>query len=234
MDAPFSRRVICECSCTYPQLPCTSATLGGELQHSQQCAQPQAQGQNQKHPLEAVQVPGWRPGFVRHAAAGPPLALQVSQLSSLTQLKDCHTEVLYEGRTYGEIDRFDFNNTVLTFIYLLALFNEILTWAASPKAVAMLYPLLPMTSWALTSSQCRATAKSRDTDSPIKAKWPSLARRTPSSIDETKLLVLSMCSKILRYTGLFEFWLKGGEIVEHKSWHMWSNAPVVLTSDTLF
>lgn len=48
--------VICECACTHPLLSCTCAALEGELQDGQQCSQPQAQGQNQKHPLEAVRL----------------------------------------------------------------------------------------------------------------------------------------------------------------------------------
>lgn len=42
----------------------------------------------------------WRPGLVRDTAAGPPLTLQVSQLSSLVHLKDGHAEVLDERRPW--------------------------------------------------------------------------------------------------------------------------------------
>ncbi len=83
---------------------------------------------------------------------------------------------------------------IILFIGEMSFFHEFLKWVASPRAVAMLYPLMPTTSCALISSQWRATAKSKETDSPIKAKFPSFARRTPSSIDDTKLFVLSMCS----------------------------------------
>lgn len=182
----------CECTYKYPLLCRAPATLGGELQDSQQCSQSQAQGENQEHPLEAVQLHGGRLGPACDAAAGPPLAAQVSQLPSFTQLKDRHTEVLYQGRTLRE----SISAVLATLVQLeqQKYILEVLKWAASPRAAAMLYPLMPTTSWALTSSQCRATAKSRETDSPIKAKLPSFARRTPSSMDDTKLLELSMCS----------------------------------------
>lgn len=54
VSLPDRSDVICECACTHPLLSCISAALGGELQDSQECSQPQAQGKNQKHPLEAV------------------------------------------------------------------------------------------------------------------------------------------------------------------------------------
>lgn len=78
-------------------LGCAPAALGGELQDSQQRSEPQAEGKNHKHPLQAVLLHSWRLGLVGHAAAGPPLASQVSQLPRLAQLEDCHAEVLYDG-----------------------------------------------------------------------------------------------------------------------------------------
>ena len=79
---------------SYPLLPSTAPGLGGELQESQQDPQPQAQAQNQEHPLEAVGMQGRGFGRVGHTAAGPPLTAQVGQLPSLTQLEDGHTQVL--------------------------------------------------------------------------------------------------------------------------------------------
>lgn len=111
--------VICEC--TNLLLGCTSAALGGELQDGQQRSQPQAQGENQKHPLQAVWLHSWKLGLVCHAAAGPPLAPQVSQLPCLAQLQDCHAEVLYEGWTLRKV--MNVNNTVFI-LYVKCLYQN--------------------------------------------------------------------------------------------------------------
>lgn len=185
---PGRSDVLCEWTGPYLLLSGTFAALGGELQDSSQCSQPKAEGKNQEHPSETVWLHGWRPGLVCHAAAGPPFAAEVGQLSSLTQLENCHTEVLN--------DRWACNKLIINH-YTLAhvkFISSIQNKGALPRLAAMLNPLMPTISCALTSSQWRATAKSKETDSPIKAKFPSLARRTPSSRDDTKLFVLSMCS----------------------------------------
>lgn len=56
---------------------CAPAALGDELQNSHQRSQAQPNGQNQKHPLQAVRLHRWRLGPLCKAAAGPPLAPQV-------------------------------------------------------------------------------------------------------------------------------------------------------------
>lgn len=53
---PDRNYVMCACTCSYPLLSCPSAALGDELQDSQQCPQPQAEGKNEKHPPEAVRL----------------------------------------------------------------------------------------------------------------------------------------------------------------------------------
>lgn len=76
-----------------------------KLQQGQQQAQAQTQAQEQEEALQVVRLQRLRGRrLVRtHAAAGPPLVLQVLELTRLTELENGHSEVLDERGTCREV-----------------------------------------------------------------------------------------------------------------------------------